>query len=345
MQKPLISMIAAICALLVIPTEALAQRKRKEGKEELIKIATLAPEGTSWFNVLTDLDRDLKESTGGELGLRIYGGGVQGDEKLVLRKIKLGQLQAAGFTGIGLGEIVPSIRLLELPFTYESPEEVDYVRSKLESRLKAAFEAQGFVVIGWVDVGFAFMYSNRKVHTVEDLRKAKPWVWEGDPLAGAAFEHVGVKPTPLTLPDVLTSLSTGLIDTVYTSPNACVGLQWWSKVKYVNDLPLAHGTGGLLLQRSYFDGLDEKKRASLLELGDKHGKRLTAITRAEDTQAAKTLTEKGIETIPFDKTQSEELKKIGAGVCDSLCGKLYSKEELAEVRAWIAEYRAQKPKQ
>lgn len=333
---------ALAVALTTIAAEpAAAQRTRRSGSQEALKLATLAPDGTSWTNVLGDLDKDLQKATSGGLGLRVYAGGVQGDEKLVLRKIALGQLHAGAFTGAGLGEIVPWVRLLELPFAFESSEEVDYVRSKLDPRLRAAFAEKGFILMGWVDVGYAYLYSKQPLSSLEHLRAAKPWLWEGDPLSATTFEEVGVKPTPLALPDVLTSLSTGLIDTVYVSPMACVGLQWFTKVQYVGDVPLAHGTGGLLVQKAHFDKLPADQQKALVELGDKHGRRLTEITRTENADAQRTLAEKGIALVPFDPTQAAELTDIGRRVADACVGKgLYTQAQLDEVRALIAAYRA-----
>ena len=143
-RLPILLALAA-AALLLFPGEAEAQRRRSKRKGKQVKIATLAPEGTSWTRVLGDMDKDLTEETGGKLGLRLYAGGVQGNEKVVLRKMKLGQLHA--------------------------------------------FEEKGYVIIGWINIGFAYMYSNREIRTVEELRAAKAWLWEGDPLAAAAYDR------------------------------------------------------------------------------------------------------------------------------------------------------------
>ncbi|MHC4830153.1 MAG: TRAP transporter substrate-binding protein, partial [Planctomycetota bacterium] len=326
--KVMLTALLAVGMLVTLADDAAAQRRRRRGGGEQMKVATLAPEGTSWTKVLNDLDKDLKKETSDALSLRVYAGGVQGDEKVVLRKMKLGQIHGAGFTGTGLGEIVPWVRLLELPFTYKSSEEVDYVRSKIDERLRADFAKEGFVIIGWIDVGFAYMYSPKEINTIEGLRGAKPWLWEGDPLGEAAFNEVGVKPTPLALPDVLQSLSTKLIDTCYTSPMACLGLQWFSRVEFVNDVPLAHGTGGLLVQKAYFDKLPQEQQAALLKYGDEHGKRLTVISREENVDAAKTLAERGIKSVPYTEEDKAKLDAIGKTVAQSLVGQLYTQEQL-----------------
>jgi TRAP-type C4-dicarboxylate transport system substrate-binding protein len=313
-------------------------------KEVTIKIATLAPEGTSWMNVMQDYDKELRERTGGQVGFRFYPGGVAGDEKVVLRKMKAGQLQGGAFTGMGLGELQPWVRILEIPFLYRSYGEIDYVKSKLDERLRAEYEKKGAVVLGWAESGFAHLFSTRRLLNLDDVRGSKPWVWEGDPLAEKAFEAFGVHPTPLALPDVLTSLQTGLIDTVYVSPMASIGLQWFSKVKYMTSEPISDGQGAVLIQKSVFDKLSSDQQKALLELGKKHAERLCDIARRENKDALPTLKEKGIEVLEWAPKDVEGLAAIGEKVADALAGegegKLFPKELLEEVRGHLRDFRA-----
>lgn len=332
-------LVLALALAAAAAAPALAQQKT-------IKLATLAPEGTSWMNVMADLDREVRERTGGAVGFKFYPGGVAGDEKVVLRKMKVGQLQGGAFSGTGLGEINPSCRVLELPFLYREYGEIDHVKSKIDGRLRAEFEKKGHVLLGWAEVGFAHMFSNRRLMTIEDVRSSKPWVWEGDPLATEAFRAFGVNPTPLALPDVLTSLQTGLIDTVYNSPMACIGLQWFPKLKYMLAEPITCGQGAILVQKSFFDKLAPEHQQVLRELGEKHGERLKEISRKENAEAVPTLKEKGIEVLVWDPQEVAGFEPVGQKVAESLAGegegKLFSRALLDEVRALLAEYRASK---
>jgi TRAP-type C4-dicarboxylate transport system substrate-binding protein len=311
-----------------------------------IKIATVAPEGTPWYDALQDLDKDLRAATSNEVSLRIYPGGTAGDEKVCLKKMKAGQLNAAVLTGMGLGEALPWIRLLELPFQYRSAEEVDYVRGKLDERLRAELEKRGYVLIGWGEVGTVTLFSNKPLKAVEDVRQAKPWAWEGDPLVLASFRAFGVSPKPLALPEVLTSLQTGLIDTVYSAPTACLGLQWHTKLKYRIDVPLTIACGGTLVQKSFWDKLPEQHRKTILELGKKHQDLLLARSRKDDVEGVKVLGEKGVETIAWPPAEVAKNQEIGARVSDELAGegegKLFPKELLDEVRQHLADFRAGK---
>jgi TRAP-type C4-dicarboxylate transport system substrate-binding protein len=329
----------------VLPVLALvALAPLAHAKEVVLRIATLAPEGTSWYTGLQDLDKELREKSNGELTLKLYPGGVAGDEGTVLKKMKVGQLQGAGLTGMGLGQITPWARVLELPFQYRTYAEVDAVRAKVQDRLCAEFEKHGYVVIGISEVGFGYVFSNRELKSVADMRNAKPWMWEGDQLAGATYQAFGVNPTPLALPDVITSLQTGLIDTVYASPAACVGLQWFSKLKYMNDVPLGDGTSMMLVTKASYDKLTDAQKAILLDVGRRHHEKLIGQIRKENEDAIETLKSKGIKIVAWDAKERATFEQIGRQVSEGLAGdgegKLFPKALLDEVLKTLEDMRA-----
>ena len=208
-----------VITLLILVTQASAQ-------EFTIKFATLAPEGSAWITVMKEYDQAIRKESGGRLGFKIYAGGVAGDEKDVIRKIRLGQFQSAGITGVGIGEIAKSARILDSPFLFKNHDEVDYVVGQYDAELRKEFENGGYVLLGWAEVGFVYVFTNTPVTKVEDMRNVKMWQWEGDPVAEATFKAFGINPIQLSITDVLTSLQTGLINGMYTSPLAGVSLQW-----------------------------------------------------------------------------------------------------------------------
>jgi TRAP-type C4-dicarboxylate transport system substrate-binding protein len=316
-------------------------------KEVVLRIATLAPEGTSWFTGLQDLDKELREKSKGELGLKLYPGGVAGDEVTVLKKMKVGQLQGAGLTGMGLGQVSSWARVLELPFQYRTYADVDMVRAQIADRLRADMEAHGYVVVGISEVGFGYVFSNRELRTVADMKNAKPWMWEGDQLAATTYQAFGVNPTPLALPDVITSLETGLIDTVYCSPAACVGLQWFSKVKYMNDVPLGDGTSMLLVAKTAFDKLTDDQKKILLEVGKKHHDDLIQKIRKENDDALQTLKDRGIQIVPWDPKERATFETIGRNVSKSFAGdgegKLFPQALFDEVTGMLDAAHAAQP--
>ncbi len=241
----LITTLAVGLYLTASPADA---RRRPRPRHE-IKFATLAPEGSTWMKVMRQLDAELYERTGGDLGFKIYAGGVSGDEKDVLRKIRIGQLHAGGFTGVGMGEILPEVRVLDLPFLFFNYDEVDHVIGKMEETFARRFLERGFILLGWAEVGFVHFFSKSPIHTQDDLKAHKVWMWQGDPLAQAYFRALGVPPIPLAITDVLTSLQTDLIDTVYACPLCVIALQWHTKVSYMWALPMADATGAVLMSK------------------------------------------------------------------------------------------------
>ncbi|MCH7922041.1 MAG: TRAP transporter substrate-binding protein DctP [Nitrospinae bacterium] len=318
-------------------------RRRPRPRHE-IKFATLAPEGSTWMKIMRQLDAELYERTGGELGFKIYAGGVSGDEKDVLRKIRIGQLHAGGFTGVGMGEILPEVRVLDLPFLFFNYDEVDHVIGKMEETFARRFAERGFILLGWAEVGFVHFFSKSPIRTQDDLKAHKVWMWQGDPLAQAYFRALGVAPVPLAVTDVLTSLQTNLVDTVYACPLCVVALQWHTKVSYMWALPMADAIGAVLISKKAFDRLPPKHQALLKERTREYMRRLVLQTRADNTRALEVLLKRGIQVVAAP--QNEEMERFvttGRQAQQSLVGRLYSQELLDKVRNAVADFRRLHP--
>ncbi len=306
-----------------------------------IKFATLAPEGTTWMKIMRQLSKAIYDSTGGAVKFKIYPGGVQGDEKDVLRKIRINQLHSAGFTGVGLGEILPEVRILDAPFLFRNHEEVDYIANKFFSRFSQNFETKGFVLLGWAEVGFVYIYTNIPVKKVEDFKGVKMWTWEGDPLAKATFKAFGIHPIPLSITDVLTSLQTGLIDGVYTSPLACISLQWFTKIKYMLNLPLANSNGAVLISKRKFQKLKPEHQMILKRLGRKYLNQLTQLSRRDNQRSIEVMSQRGVNIVTInDPAQLSAYEEIGQQARRYLAGRLYSPELLRQIESALAEFRA-----
>ena len=266
------------------PSAAEAQAPRKKAKYEL-KIATIAPEGSTWMNVMGELDAQVREKTNGEVGLRFYPGGIQGEDLVVLRKIRAGQLHGGGFTGVGLGEIAPSLRVMELPFLFQDPAEVHAVHEKLDPLFEKTLHDAGYTLVGWAEVGFVYLYSKAPVTSTADLKAQKVWLWEGDPLAEAFLRAAGVAPVPLSITDVLTSLQTGLITTVYITPYGCIGMQWFSRVAYTTDIPLTFSIGAVVVTNEAWDRIPAADQPVVRDLCRTYFGKLAEATAADDRKS------------------------------------------------------------
>lgn len=306
-----------------------------------IKFATLAPEGSTWMNVMKELDAELQQATAGGVQFKIYAGGVQGDEKDVLRKMRINQLHSAGFTGVGLGEILPEVRVLDAPFLFRTKAEVDFIAQKYFDHFAAKFEQKGYILLGWAEVGFVYIYTNQPAQQVADFKGVKMWMWEGDPLAEATFKAYGISPIPLSITDVLTSLQTGLIDGVYTAPLACVALQWFTRVKYVLDMPLANSNGAVLLSKRQFNKLTPDQQQTLRTVSRKYLAKLTRLSRADNMTAAQTMQTNGMQIISVkDALALQQYAGVGRSARQALIGKLYPAELLQSIEKDLEQFRA-----
>lgn len=310
-----------------------------EAAENEIKLSVLAPEGSTWVKVMEQMNQEIQVQSDGKLALKIYAGGVSGDERDVLRKMRIGQVHAAAFTGVGLGQIVPSVRILELPMLFRSYEEVDFVKGKLQPQFKKLFSAKGFELLGWAEAGFVNIFSNKPIKNKEDMAGVKFWAWEGDPLVKAMYKALGITPIPLSLPDVLTSLQTKLIDGVYGPPLGIIALQWFTKVKNMTNIDLANSTGALIITKKAMNKLPPDQQKILRDAAKKYSDILVAKIRVENKQAVDQISKAGIQVIDLDDKAKEEIISVSESVYPKLAGKLYSPALLSQVKTLLAQKR------
>ncbi len=306
----------------------------------IIKFATLAPDGSTWMKVMREFVQDVKTATHGQVLFKIYPGGVQGDEKDVLRKIRINQLQGAGFTGVGMGTILPEVRILDTPYLFRNKKEVDYIINKFNDYFADHFEKKGFVLIGWAEVGYVYIFTNRNVKTLDDFKKLKIWMWEGDPVAQVTFKEFGVNPIPLSVTDVLTSLQTGLINTVYTSPLACIVLQWFTHLNYVSDIPLTNSMGAVLISKRTFNKIAPEYRQVVKEKGYRYFRRLTEISRKDNAASLQKMKEQGMKTLHLNTPQNiKEFQEIGDRTRRDLIGKFFDQTLVDNIQQALTEFR------
>jgi TRAP-type C4-dicarboxylate transport system substrate-binding protein len=337
-SKRTVAVVVVITAALVGgATDASGAKKPKPDFQ--IKFATLAPEGSTWMKTMHALDDEVRRRTDNRLGFKFYPGGVQGDEKDVLRKIRIGQLHGGGFTGFGLGSLVPDVRIQELPFLFETLAELDYLRERTDEYFFNEFAEQGYMHMGWADVGFVYVFSKHPIRTPEDMQSAKMWIWAGDPLAELFFKAFDISPIPLAAPDVLTSLQTGIIDAVYGSSLACVALQWFTRIDYMTDVPITHGLGAALVSTKALKKVDPGDVDILLEVSRPLLRRLSEQTRVQNLEAIEEMKKEGITIITVDDSVRAEFFRTGREAWGDGVGKLYSQELLDRVTTIVEEYR------
>lgn len=304
-----------------------------------IKIATLAPEGSSWMKTFEMLNREIAEKTGNKLYLKIYAGGVLGDETDMLRKMQIGQIQSAALTSGGLSVLFKEINVLQIPFLFRNYEEVDYILTAMDSFFKRGLEANGYILLGWSEVGFIYLMSNTPLASVSDVRNTKVWIWEASPMAKVIFDEVGVAAIPLSVPDVMVGLQTGLVDVVYAPPSGAISLQWFIKVKYLTDVPLAYLAGGIVVRKDTFNRMPQSFQTTLLECFPRYLDQLKAVTRKENQEAIKVMVKHGVKIVSPSKDQTDEFKKLSNKAMSRLGNETLSRKTLEEVYSYLEKYR------
>jgi TRAP-type C4-dicarboxylate transport system substrate-binding protein len=263
----------------------------------------VVPDGSSWLVEMRKAGKEIEERTESRVKLKFYPGGVMGNDKTVLRKLRAGQLQGGAFTSGALAAIYPDIELYSLPLLFRNYEEVDLVRTQLDQQLKDGLEEKGFVALAITDGGFAYVLSQKPMGRVEDMSGAKVWLVEDDKMSEIALELAGVSPVPLPIADVYTALQTGLIDTVAAPPMAAIAFQWHTKIRYLTDEPLMYLTGVVAIDRKAFDKISKADQAVVREVVAAAGDRLDADNRAGEDNARDALRNQGID---FVKPSSAE---------------------------------------
>lgn len=294
-----------------------------------IKFATVAPEGSAWMKSMRDLDRTLRAKSQGKIGFRLYAGGIAGDELDVLRKMRIGQIHCAAFSGVGFGQILPMVRILDLPFLFRTEEEIDKAHKELAGYFADAFLQKGFELLSWAEVGNALIYSKKPVQKVSDMAKCKIWSWSGDPIAKETFSVMGATPNLLAITDVTTALNTGMIDTVYGPPLGVLALQWHANLKYMTTLALAHSTGSILVSGKFFNKIPLDLRRLLREELRESIDLLTIELREQSRESVKIIESKGLKALPFPQGgELAEFYKVHDQVARHFAGDLYPQELL-----------------
>lgn len=308
-------------------------------KATTIKIATLAPEGSTYIQALNELNQDLKQKTDNGVRLRIYPGGVLGDEKDMRRKMHVGQIQGAVLTSAGLSGIFSEMDVFQIPFLFESFAEVDYVLEKMGDFFQKGLSDKGYILLGWSEAGFIRLLSTHPIASLDDLRKAKVWTWEEAPMAKAIFDEAGVSAIPLSLPDVLVGLQTGLVEVVYAPPSGAISLQWFTKTRYMTEVPLMYLIGGVVIKKNVFQKLSSDHQQVLRALCGEYLGRIKKAVRRENQEAIQVMAKHGVKLIYPSADQIEAFKQVSQRAMDRQTGKSFSAKVKNEIITYLEAYR------
>ncbi len=308
---------------------------------QTIKLATLAPEGSSWMIGMRAGAKEISERTDGRVKFKFYGGGVQGNDKQVLRKMRIGQLHGGAFTSVALAEFQKDAVLYGMPMLFNNLDEVRFARQHMDDKLRELLEQAGFVNFGFASGGFAYMMSNQPVAKLGDMRGLKVWVPDGDKISYGAAKALGISPVTMPLTDVLTGLQTELIDTIMAPPAGTIVLQWNTSVSYITDLPLSYIFAMLVIEKKYFDRIQPDDQLIVREVMERVYQGFEKQGNEDNANAYQALLKDGMKSVTPDASQVVKWQQaIQASNHQLAANGVIDSTLLSEVECYVAAYRA-----
>ena len=288
------------------------------GHAKTLKIATISPDGLGWIKKLRTGMKEVRTRTDGRVKFKLYPGGVQGDDFTVLRKMRIGQLHGGAVAAGTLTRFYPDLQLYNLPLQFRSFDEVDGVRRAMDGRIITGLADNGIVSYSLIETGFAYVLSNTPVGSVEDLRRVKAWVPDGDPISVRILKHFDVSPIPLPITDVLAGLQTGLIDAVAVPPLVAIALQWHNQVRYITDMPVMYIYSAVALDEKSLRGVSDADQAIIAEVMNRVLAEVDKDNRRDNIKAFDALLASGIERVSVSGPALERWRAIARKSIDDL---------------------------
>jgi len=310
------------------------------GAATVLKMATMAPEGSIWMQALSDAKMEINEASEGAVKVKFYPGGIMGSEKDVLFKIKTGQLQGGGFMGYAIGRICPGASALMFPMVFRNYEEVDQVMELMRPVLEASAREHGFEAVAWTEVGFSYAYGMKPIGNLEQLRRTKVW-GPDSPMLIELFKAGNIATIPANITDVLTSLQTGSLESVFGPPTAAVAVQWHTKVHYYNSMRLAYSLGGVFISSRAWDKVAPEHQEIIRSAFDKHCRLLTPKVRKSDIEALEYIRSQGVEVIEETPEALGDFERIAGLALEKVKGKVFSAQAWDKLQNALKEVRGQ----
>ena len=301
-----------------------------------IRIATLAPSGSSWMKVFNAWNRSVQKQTNNTLKLRFYPGGSQGDERDFVRKMRAGQVDGASITTLGLSQLVRPVLVLTVPGVFTEYDELDKVRSALRGRFETMFDKEGYKVLSWGDVGKTRLFSTERIERPSQIKKLRPWAWKDDVIFTEFLNVIGANAVRLGMPEVYPGLQTRMIDTVPASALAALSMQWYTRLKFVSKRNSGIIVGATVIRQDKFDSLSEEHKKVLLDTSSRVEMALQKSIRRDDDKAYEAMLTRGLTAV--DTTEyDQEWRDVSRQVRERLAGRVYPKSLLEAVIAAAAE--------
>lgn len=327
--------------LLIILSAIIATGTSYAAPKRTIRLGMQLQRGTTIHKLLIEMGEKWREAPGGGVNLIIYPDGTQGSEVDMVRRMRVGQLQAAVLTASGLAEIEPDLNALQaMPLVYRSFEELEYVREKLKRELEDKLAAKGFVVVFWGDAGWVHYFSRNEARFPDDFKKMKVFTGAGNHPQIQLMKEAGFNPVPLELNDVLTGIQTGMVDAVPVFPLYALSGQFYTGLKHMLEVNWVPLPGAVVITKRVWDSLSPDARRVLSETGLDAGLKITSQTRRENAEAVRTMQSKhGLKVQAMTPEMEEEWEKFAESIHPAIRGKLVPEAMFDRVLKLLDEYR------
>jgi TRAP-type C4-dicarboxylate transport system substrate-binding protein len=328
-------------ALVSLCTAFLAFAAQSAHSAEItVKLGTLAPQGSPWHLLLKEAAQRWTEVSGGKVELKIFPGGTMGDEGDMVKKMRVGSLQAAALSTIGLHQITPEPQALDLPLLVKNEDERQYLIQKMAPELDAALEKKGFKVLTWSEIGTTHFFSNKSRPTLDEMKTAKLFCWDGDPASADAWKAGGFSPVVLSSTDIVPSMQTGMVDTLVYTPTLVLALHVNDKAKYMMDMDWSTLTGATVVEKKTWDKIPADLQPKLIAVFTELGKKLTGQAQKMESDSLAKMKAQGLTVVPV-----KDMDKWNAVLNDvnkTVRGKVVPAETFDKVYKLIKDYRAGK---
>lgn len=309
-----------------------------------IKLATLAPTGSSFFKSLQNLREAWKKASNGSVDLIIYGDGKLGGETDTVGLMGVNSIQAAMLTMVGLGEIEPGVEGLQsIPMGFRDLEAVDYVGKKLQPMLEERLLKKGFVVLFWSDAGWVRFFSKQPVTTPDDLKKLKLFAWSGNPDTLRLYKSAGFNPVPLETADIVPGLQTGLIEATPAPPVFALATQIDGRAPHMLELNWGPLVGAVVIRKQTWEKIPETLRAELLKAAAAVGAEIKAAGRKESDDAVKAMEKRGLKVTKVTPEVAEAWRKAAESAYPQIRGKIIPADIFDQAMSLIEEYERAHP--
>ena len=323
------------------PSHAVCQAQPKSAIT--IKLATPLPRGSAHYQVLEAMGQKWRDASGGTVALTIYGDGTQGGEAETVQRMRIGQIQAATLAASGLSEIEPSVGALEkLPMVYRSLDEMEYVRAHMRGEIEKRLEAKGFVVLFWADSGWINIFSRLPAIHPDEFKKTKVCVGATDHEEFEIAKGLGFPPVALEWSNVLTSLHSGMVDTITTAPFLALAGQYDTVAKNMLDIPWVPLVGGTVITTKAWNSIPPQYHDAFRQAAIQAGQQMQARGRQQSLEAVEAMKKRGLQVHPVSPQLLDEWQKFAQAVYPLMRNKMVPADVFDEVLRLLQEYRSTK---